>query len=250
MAVDRRRAHGGGRGVALILCSGTLGTIPFREKVDAALAAGYTGISIYAREHEPGLRVDGLSVAEVDGPMGWLPGQPGPEPERVIDIAHALDARSLTVIEVTGEAPDVGRAADAFAALCRAAAPLLVHIEPFPFSGIPSLTAAGAIVERAGEPNGGLLLDTWHLFRGPDAGVVSHADLVVALQVSDVADEPWPSVREETMHGRLVPGRRTMSVIEQVPGVPVEIEVFNDELFALPPAAAARRAFGALSPTG
>ena len=139
-------------------------------------------------------------------------------------------------------------AADAFAAVCQAAAPLLVHIEPFPFSGIPSLVAAGDIVHRAGEPNGGLLLDTWHLFRGPDRGMVRHPDLVMALQVSDTAPEPWPSVREETMHGRLVPGDQARSIIEQLPGVPVEIGVFNDELYWLPPKAAARIARGALRP--
>lgn len=245
MAALQGRA-GGRRGSArLILCTGTLGRVPFQQKIEAAAAAGYDGISIYSQEHAPRLDLGGLRVAEVDGAMAWLPGQPGPWPSAVVEIANDLDARSITVIEVTGEAPDVSQAAEAFAEVCAMAAPRVVHIEPFPWSGIPTLRAAAAIVRRAGMANAGVLLDTWHLARS--GGAMTDLDLVVALQVSDVAAEPWPSVRDESMHGRLVPGAYAQSIIAEFPEFEVEIEVFNDELFALPPAEAAMRAYGALS---
>jgi sugar phosphate isomerase/epimerase len=235
----------------LILCSGTLGRVPFPEKARAAAAAGFTGISIYHHEVVPGLRVLlddlGLAVAEVDGSMAWLKGQPGPEPGRVLDLAAELGARSVTVLETTGEEPEAGVAADAFGALCDQAVPLGlgVHIEPFAWSGIATLALAHEIVARAGHTNGGILLDTWHLVRGPDAGRLDPAaiDSVVAVQVSDPAPVPGPHLRDECMTDRWLPGPVSAAILARLGPVPVEVEVFG-----LPgtPAVAARAAYGAL----
>ncbi|MCU1377019.1 MAG: Xylose isomerase domain protein barrel [Acidimicrobiales bacterium] len=235
----------------MILCSGTLGRVPFATKARAAAAAGFTGISIYAREVEPDTRalLDdlGLAVAEVDGPLAWLRGQPGEEPARVLDLAAGLGARSVTVLESTGEVPEPGLAADAFGALCDRAVPLGLglHIEPFAWSGIATLALAHEIVARAGHTNGGILLDTWHLVRGPDAGRLDPAaiDSVVAVQVSDPGPVPGPHLRDECMTDRWLPGPVSAAIVARLGSVPVEVEVFG-----LPgtPAAAARAAYGAL----
>jgi sugar phosphate isomerase/epimerase len=253
VAPVERRARGRGRGADLILCSGTLGGIPFPEKARAAAAAGFTGISVYAREHEPGLRplLDdlGLSVAEVDGALGWLPGQPGTEVSRALDIAAELGARSLTVVEVTGEAPDPGVAADAFGLLCDRAVPLgiTVHLEPFAWSGISTMAAAHEVVARAGHRNGGIILDTWHLVRGPDAGVLDPVTVgsIVAVQVADPSpDASSLSLRDECMTDRRLPGPASARIVAQLPaGLPLEVEVFG---LPGPPVAAARAAYGAL----
>lgn len=235
----------------MILCSGTLGGIPFRDKARAAAAAGFTGISIYAREHEAGLRplLDdlGLRIAEVDGALAWLPDQPGTEVAKALEIAAELGARSLTVIETTGEAPEPNLAADAFGALCDRAVPLglAVHLEPFAWSGIATVAAAHEIVARAGQSNGGILLDTWHLVRGPDAGQldVEVRSSVVALQVSDPAPERSGSLRDECMTDRRLPGPVSAAIAALLPGVPLEVEVFGLDG---PPDAAARAAYGAL----
>lgn len=235
----------------MILCSGTLGRVPFPDKARAAAAAGFTGISIYHHEVVPGLRsllVDlGLAVAEVDGSMAWLKGQPGPEPAAVLDVAAELEARSVTVLEVTGETPEPGVAADAFGDLCERAVPLGigVHIEPFAWSGIATLARAHEIVARAGHTNGGILLDTWHLVRGPDQGRLDPQAVhsVVAVQVSDPQPVPGPNLRDECMAERLLPGPVSRSILDQLPPMPVEVEVFG-----VPGATvdAARAAYGAL----
>jgi sugar phosphate isomerase/epimerase len=239
----------------LILCSGTLGRVPFVEKARAAAAAGFTGISIYHHEAEPGLRTVlddlGLAVAEVDGPMAWLAGQHGPEPARVLDLAAELGARSVTVLELTGEAPDPGVAADALGDLCERAVPLGVgvHLEPFAWSGIARLSLAHEIVARSGHLNAGILLDTWHLVRGPDHGRLDPQVVgsIVAVQVSDPAPTPGPNLRDECMADRWLPGPVSRSILDRLPDVPVEVEVFG-----LPgtPAAAAEAAYRALRALG
>lgn len=224
----------------MILCSGTLGPAEFRAKAEAAAAAGFAGISIYAHEYEPGLRsmLDGLGlrVAEVDGPMAWMPGQPGPEPAQVLDIAAELGARSCTVLELTLRPVDPGQASDAFGALCdrAAAAGLGVHIEPFAWSGIATLGTAAAIVSGAGRANGGIILDTWHHVRGPDGGALdpATAELIVAVQLSDPAPIPLSSIRDDCMRNRRWPGPIARGVVEELRAlgreVPLEVEVFGD----------------------
>jgi sugar phosphate isomerase/epimerase len=242
----------------VILCSGNLGSNPFRDKAEAAAAAGFTGISIYAREYEPHLRsmLDslGLTVAEVDGPMAWMPGQPGPEPAEVLDVAAALGARSCTVLELTLQPVERFAAVEAFGALCDQAAALgiVMHIEPFAWSGIATLGAAAAIVGAADRPNGGIILDTWHHVRGPDRGVLDPvaADLIVAVQISDPADESLPSLREDCMRNRRWPGAVTRQVVEQLRALgnvaPLEVEMFTDGSDPRAQADAAAAAYRAL----
>jgi sugar phosphate isomerase/epimerase len=246
----------------VILCSGTLGmSLPILAKAEAAAAAGFAGISVYAREYEPGLarRLDelGLRVAEIDGATAWLPGQPGLAFERAVEIAAELDARCITVLETTGEAPDPALAAEHFARACELAAAVGVDvdIEPFAWSGLATLAAAAEIVQRAGCSNGGIILDSWHLARGPERGTLDpvHAGLVHGLQLSDPAPdaERGPlGLRDECMAERRLPAAWSAEVAATFTGVPLEVEVFNlpgtpDEV-----AAAAYRALRAVALQG
>lgn len=221
----------------LILCSGTLGHVPFLEKARAAAAAGFDGISIYVDEYEPGLRprLDdlGLGVAEVDGALAWLPGSRGTDVGRALDVAAELGGRSLTALELTGAPPDLDEAATAFADLCDRAAAygLGVHIEPFAWSGIATMAAAHEIVTRADRANGGIILDTWHLARGPDAGRLDAAVIpaIVAVQLADPSPDPTGlTLRDECMTSRRLPGACAAAIVAHLPpGLPREVEVFG-----------------------
>lgn len=223
----------------MILCSGTLGmSTPILQKAEAAARAGFDGISVYAREYEPGLgrRLSelGLRVAEVDGATAWLPGQPGLAFERAVDIAAELRARSITVLETTGEAPDPALAAQHFARACELAsvAGVDVDIEPFAWSGLATVAAAADIVRRAGSRNGGITLDSWHLIRGPERGEfdLADAELVHGLQLSDPAPDGERSqlgLRDECMSERRLPGAWSARIVAAFPGVPLEVEVFH-----------------------
>jgi sugar phosphate isomerase/epimerase len=245
-----------------------LGRIPFRAKIDAAAAAGFAGLSAYFRECEQprpirqAISDAGLFLAELDGPMNWLAdaGPAAPSPAAVVERAWQLGARSITVIETSGMKPPLEVAVDAFASVCDLAqqADVLVHIEPFPWSGIDDLGFAADIIAGAGRANGGVLLDTWHLFRGPDRGTLpSRLDpsSILSLQINDVQPTPHVDPAYEAMHERLLPGAgaaaaaiRTLLADLRAGGciAPVGVEVFSDELVGISPAEIARRALEAL----
>ncbi|MCF2531130.1 sugar phosphate isomerase/epimerase family protein [Yinghuangia soli] len=265
-----------------VLCSATLRSAGLPETARAAAAAGFSSISVYVSEYDQaraegwrdedlrGLLADlGLRVAEIDGPMAWLPEHTAVTayrlhtPERFAEVAAALGARSLTVIDVAGiavsDAP--AAAARAFSRVCDIArdAGALAHIEPFGWSGIRDLGEAYEVVERAGHDNGGILLDTWHAQRGPDRhGLPTHVptEAVFGIQVSGAAQIPARDLRREAVTARELPSSsdsRLVSLLadlsERGCTAPWGIEVFSTVLDGQEPtttAHAAARALGEL----
>jgi sugar phosphate isomerase/epimerase len=260
----------------LVLCSGTVRKASFEMTAVAAAQAGFQGISLYYDEYQAArargwsdrdlrsfLNDHGLSVAELDGPMSWLPGDAsGPSAEEFITVAGMLGARSITVLEVRGRRVGhhipLSHAALAFAAVCDLAAAhdLLAHIEYFPLSGIADFRTAYDIACQADRPNGGVMLDSWHHLRGPDAGLLD-PDLpgtsILAVQLGDITTSPPADLAHEMMHGRLLPGTGAGELATLVRTLrargctaPMEVEVYSDELVARGPFAAARHAMEAL----
>jgi sugar phosphate isomerase/epimerase len=266
----------------LVLCAGTVPRAGWVDKAGAASAAGFRGVSVRptevdrAREDDRSLAElrailddHGLHVAELDPLTRWLPGS-GPDGldargqamyrrslDELVGMAVMLGARSINVIEAYGAAVGttvpVEAAAEAFATVCdqAAAAELLVHLEHYPWSGIPDLATAWAVVELADRPNGGLLVDTWHLARtAPDGALMALATVpghkVLGIQVSDGPHEPAGDVRAEAVHGRHLPGDGDMPIAAMIGALratgcqaPVGVEVMSSELAARPPAEAA-----------
>jgi sugar phosphate isomerase/epimerase len=64
--------------------------------------------------------------------------------------------------------PDMPRLADEFARLCEQARPagINVAIEMMPFTNLATIDATLDMLTRADQPNGGFMLDAWHVFRG------------------------------------------------------------------------------------
>lgn len=262
---------------ARVCCSGTLGDAPLLHKIAAAATAGFDGISVYAREVDA-LAVDGwsvaelaavcagvgLAVAEVDGRSAWagLPGESGPPVDHLLEIGGALSARSVTLLVPPGAdlAPAGTRrsVAGALAAVGASAAArgLLVHLEPFAWSGLGDLATAADLVDRSGAANAGVLVDTWHLVVGPDRGRLPDglAGLqVLGIQLGEAADPDPVDPRWSGMHDRRLPGPVAAAVLEQLRSrgcaAPVGVEVFSDALRAEHPRTVAARAFAALAST-
>ena len=256
---------------ALVLCAGTIPLASFSERIAAARAGGFDGVSLrlgdYARARRAGLSDadlracldgEGIAVAEIEALAAWRPGivpaRPGHGIAEVLDVAGAVGARSVSVVEGAGAPLPVDDAAEWFSTLCdrAAAGGLLVHIEPWPGSGLDLATAA-AVVAAAHRPNGGLLIDTWHLAR-TDGGEASLQSIpgarITGLQMSDSPPvvRPESDYLEAALTRRLVPGEGALDLIGFVRRLaargcraPLGAEVWSTALASEPPTAVARR---------
>ncbi|MYH67278.1 MAG: sugar phosphate isomerase/epimerase, partial [Dehalococcoidia bacterium] len=172
----------------LVLCLGAVQTASFAERVRAARANGFAGISMWMSHYDEA-RAEGLSHADMRALLddagvvlamleyitAWANGPDDrdaivEETERICGIAEELG--SDTVLAVTMEpATDLAAAAEGLAIACDVAGRhgQQLGVEFLPWTGIPNLAAAWPIVRDADRPNAGLVLDAWHWFRsGPD----------------------------------------------------------------------------------
>lgn len=132
---------------------------------------------------------------------------------------------------------DLGRLADRFAILCDLAAPfgMRVALEFFPWTVVPGIAEADAILDAANRPNSGILVDTLHFNRGPstlEALAVIRQERLPFLHLCDAPVAPsWTT--EELLHAaraeRLAPGDGGIdlpSLIAAMPhGIPLALEV-------------------------
>jgi len=257
----------------LVLCAGTLAKASFRERVDAAVAGGYRGLSLFPsdvrRARAEGLddatmrgllEENGLGVAELDPLMSWLPGvDPGAGPfatteNECYEIARSIGGRGINCVVFSPEPIEQDVVVESFAALCDRAAEhgLLIHLEFMPWTQIATVLDALTIVEAADRPNGGIMLDTWHHFRGPltNATLAERVPIekILAVQLNDAPAQAEENVVEETLNRRRVPGDGDIDLPEVLrilrdggSPAPLGIEVFCEDLFALPPGEAATR---------
>jgi sugar phosphate isomerase/epimerase len=263
-------------GDLLVLSAHTVPHATWAERLDAAVAGGFGAVGLRladiraarAEHADADLRAAladrGLVVAEVDVLWEWaLGGERGERSRRaepgLVEAAVAVGARTLNAVSELDDAAGgrdgvLDAAAERFAALCDRVAErgLGVHVEFMPWSTLGDLATAWEVVRRAERANGGILLDTWHHYRGPgdDALLATlPPSAVLAVQVDDALAVPEADPVEETLHRRLVPGEGALDLVGFVrtllaAGVdcPVGCEVFSDALHALPPSVAARRA--------
>ena len=263
----------------LVLCPGTVPNATFRARAAAAAAGGFAAIGLWLphrrRAHAEGLTDadmravlgdHGLAVTDVEAIADFGPcfrggagaaREPTEQERLAYEVASAVGATTVTVVEGPGKAMPVGPASDAFARLCdRAAAHgLEVAIEFWARSAIDARTAA-AIVACAGRENGGLLFDTWHAHHEPHAADVLRAmpgGGVKSVQVSDVGSETPADYFAATMHARRLPGDGVADLTSWIrlldasgARAPLGVEVLSDALHAFPPDEAARRAGNAM----
>jgi sugar phosphate isomerase/epimerase len=260
-----------------VLGWGTLSQASPDELVDAAAEHGFHSITVnpaaclrwcasggdlevlQVRAERAGLR-----VAAVDALINGLPGAPAAAvvPPEFRDafrhdeaecrrIITATRAKRLNVAHFLGQPTPLPKLADAIRALCQRLAPdgCSVSLEFIPGTGIPDLATAEQLRRMVGEPNVGLLLDTWHFARAagtPGDILVLPRNAIIALQLSDRVESPDDAVYRP-MSGRLLPGEGTLPLAavlaaarQNNPDLDIEIEVFSAELRSLAPRVAAR----------
>jgi sugar phosphate isomerase/epimerase len=262
------------------LWAGTVGfTSPLAERFAAAAATGCQRVSLSPpdvlraeADRTPAAEIGrqardlGLDLI-IDPVMNWYPDRE-PSPSRFAGVStdealrmcEALGVVSLSAIATGSSDLPVAELAGPFAALCDRAAGFgaQVHLEFIPFTVVRTLRIAWDLVRAAGRPNGGLVFDTWHFFRGdPEYDVLAGipGDRIFCVQVDDAAALPQDALpdgalsqgalRAETQR-RLLPGDGALDLgaaLRALHGIGalrwVGPEVINPELAAMPVAEAA-----------
>jgi sugar phosphate isomerase/epimerase len=193
----------------------------------------------------------------MDPVMNWYPDR-APSPSRFAGVStddalrmcEALGVTSLTVIGTASSDVPVPELAEHFGRVCDRAADFgaQVHLEFMPFTVVRNLRTAWDLVRAADRPNGGLVFDTWHFFRGePQFDVLAGipGDRVFCVQLDDAQAVPHGSLREETSR-RLLPGDGALNLPAAIRALHrigalrwVGPEVISPELAAMPVADAA-----------
>ncbi|WP_088310656.1 sugar phosphate isomerase/epimerase family protein [Novosphingobium sp. B 225] len=259
-----------------VLYSGSQRLLPVQDRLAHARAAGFDAVSIWPSdvrdadlsELRAAVAAAGLTVSEMEVLCCWLPGQAEAPPsmwdmlkwqtpERMLPMAQALGAHTISAAELFG-LPFHGPAmAATFKALCQRAADhgLRVALEFVPSGGIFGLAEAWEIVERAGANNGGLMIDSCHFHTSQsslDLLASIPGDRIYSVQLADVpADADAQMVNR--MQDRLMPGAGVIDFAAFMQALaatgttaPTGIEMFSAALDALPPAESARQCAAAL----
>lgn len=258
------------QGVEVGICPATMLADPFqvsREQLAEVIAASVdSGFHVWSpwsllllgvgRDTAPALLKDaGIAVPVVEAISAWGDGPSDTQRAEVrgaLDVAAAVGAHTVSAC-LLAPSVDLARAAEGFAASCDEAADrgMRVCVEFLPWTGIPDLATAWSLVQNAGRPNGGLLLDTWHWVRqpgGPAAGVLRGipGERIHYVQVCDATPTPEGELFSEAMSRRLVPGQGIVDfaeiweVLDSIGARPiVAAEVFNTQLAANGPRAVA-----------
>jgi sugar phosphate isomerase/epimerase len=249
----------------LVITGSSLGNPSIDLLVEAAVAGGFAGISVwpahsYGRARAEGRAPEsiaapiadaGLVVHEVDAIIAWVgPGDPGPpyfeeSPQPLLfEAAAALGARFVNVLLTGDPAATLDDCAERFAEVCDRAAEhgLTATLEFSPRRLVPDLTAACTVARATGRANAGVTLDTWHHFWGGAGAAEVRAappGAIRAVQVNDAPAEEPPDLAWATRFHRLAPGDGAIDL----PGIvralraigcdaPLTVEVFNDDLLA------------------
>jgi len=203
---------------------------PIQDRIEAASSAGYTGIGLMHAdlkviEHMIGLKPLAqqlselnLRCVELEVITGWYATDERRRRSDEIraELLRAAETLGAHHIKICGEfrSPPgpVDLMAQEFSRLCRQAAEsgTMVTIEFIVASSIPDLRTALDIVVQAGEPNGKLCLDLWHVARARTplteiaalaASQIGHIELCGGR--ADLVTDLWT----DTIHHRLLPGQ-------------------------------------------
>jgi len=256
--------------IGYTLWAGTVGfTSPLGERFAAAAATGCRQATLsppdVLRAAESGTTAGdigrqardlGLDLV-MDPVMNWYPDRE-PSPSRFAGVStddalcmcEAVGVTSLSVIATASSDVPVPELAGYFGRVCDRAAGFgaQVHLEFMPFTIVRNLRIGWDLVRAAARPNGGLVFDTWHFFRGePEFGVLAGVpgDRIFCVQLDDAPAVPRGSLREETSR-RLLPGDGALDLTAALRALHrigalrrVGPEVISPELAAMPVADAA-----------
>ncbi|MCW2848199.1 MAG: sugar phosphate isomerase/epimerase [Marmoricola sp.] len=224
-------------GNALPVPGRNLSPIDVRARAEAVAAAGFTGIGftiddLHAAEAAYGLAdvrriCDDLGLVHLEVELleqWWTSGAQRAESDRkrqaLLHAAETLGARQVKIgpdTSLVEPLTDVAHWASELHLLATQAAEFgtRVALEPLPFSNIADFLLAADLVAAADHPAAGLVVDTWHLERGPS----TLADLaevpgekVFVVELNDAPALQSDDLFHDTIHHRVLCGAGTFDV--------------------------------------
>ena len=207
----------------------------FRFRVEAASKAGYKGIGLVHAdlmatvdrigfsEMKTILETNGIRHLEFEFLDNWFETGEARRTsdkmrEELLHAAEVLGARNIKI------APGLFRddiyiplMSEEFAKISQEAADAgsTIVLEIMPFSNVNSIDTALEIVQGANHPNGGLLLDVWHLSRGGIAFSEIEKiplEFIGAVELDDADRYPIDPLWQDTIHKRKLPGQGTLDI--------------------------------------
>jgi len=231
----------------------------FRNRVESAARAGFTGFGIWHADLEHVLKQrtlkemkqilddNGIKHVELEFLTDWfLDGEPKRQSDvcktLLLDAAEVLQAHHIKIGDFYQKTTPMPRLIEAFAGVCAEAAErgTKVGFELMPFAMIQSLEDSLKLVEGAGASNGGICFDLWHLVKlkipyESLRRIPSH--YITSVELNDGTFEcPW-SLHEDTVNHRRFCGEGEFDVKGFIAAMqeagysgPWGIEVLSEEL--------------------
>jgi sugar phosphate isomerase/epimerase len=241
-----------------------LSRLDLRARAEAVAAAGFTGIGFTINDLDAASATYGLSqVRRMCEDLGlvhlevellenwWTTGSRRRESDQtrasLLTAAEVLGARQIKIgpdVEIVdGAVPplaDVAHWASELHQLAVQAAEVgtRVALEPLPFSNVTDFRLAAELVAAADHPAAGLVVDIWHLERGPstltDLGRIP-GDKVFVVELNDAPAPQSSDLFHETINHRVLCGSGTFDVrgfVETLQGIgfagPWGVEIISE----------------------
>jgi len=244
----------------------------FRDRVEAAARAGFTGIGLKEadvahtlerrtlREMKRILDDNGIRHVELEFISDWfLDGEKKRESDKVkhmlLEAAEALGARHIKAGDFDSQVTPMPRLIESFAALCDDARNYGTRIlfELIVDAMIKTLPETLEMVTGADRENGGIMIDLWHVVKlGIPYEEVARIPprFLLGVEINDGTLQcPW-SLHEDTINHRRLCGEGEFDIRGFVRRIlaagydgPWGIEVLSRELRTLPLGEAATRAY-------
>ncbi|SDB80557.1 Sugar phosphate isomerase/epimerase [Raineyella antarctica] len=247
--------------------------VDFRTRVEAASAAGFSGagflyVDLLEAEQTYGLNGmrailadNGITRWETELLTDWWPDAPtrkvsDEQRTGMLRLIEALAGHDLKIgPDESGNPWDRERWAEEFARLAGQTADVgaRLAIEFLPWSNLPTIGDGLALVEAAGHPAGGLIIDNWHIERAGtshDEVAACPVERIVGVELSDADATVVGTFVEDTVFNRRLCGqgdfdlRGLIAALRQAGWTgPWGVEILSSTYRKLPVAEAARQAY-------
>ncbi|MBP8532250.1 sugar phosphate isomerase/epimerase [Streptomyces sp. MK37H] len=247
--------------------------LSLRERAEAASAAGFQGFGLVhadllVAEREYGLAGirsifsdNGLAHIELEAFADWWADGPRRAASDAVrrDLLEAAEALGAHHIKIHGDVEDgplhLDVWAEEFAALAAQADAVgaRVGVEFLPWSNLKTVHDGLRLVEAAGHPAGGVIIDVWHTERAhtPPAELADvPGSRIVGVELNDADSQVVGSLFEDTVRHRRLCGEGSFDLPAIIAALrtagwsgPWGVEILSDTHRALPVRDAAKAAY-------